>query len=383
MNRRSFHGVYQGMNVSEKRILAIGWFDNFPFVECCLPHLKRIKEVFFAWPGVTASRPMDAWTPERRARIVSDLVWARKNGIELDAIFNANCYGDIAMTRKLADHVTEKLGEMDSAGLFPEHLTTTSPFIATVVRRRFPALKIRFSINMDIDSQLALEYVTDICDAFYAGRNSHRNVDYVQRMGEWAHSHGKLIGIQANPGCLRNCPFHTFQNNLHGHNRMGQSEAAREFGFSNFLCRTVFERGDYEQFLRGIWIRPEDLPLYEPHVDIVKLATRRHPAPGKIIAAYANCSYDGDLAEIMDPCFNFPKAFDNKSFGQTTLWPEVRDCPHADDCRHCGKCTKLLETVFKAKPGTPDSDLTSSFTGFFKGSHAVLASIRRCPTLCS
>ena len=58
----------------------------------------------------------------------------------------------------------------------------------------------------------------------------------------------------------------------------------------------VFERAMFfEDFLRAIWIRPEDLPLYEPYVGVVKLATRRHPNPAKIVAAYATCSYDGGV----------------------------------------------------------------------------------------
>ena len=153
-----------------KRKLAVGWFDNESFVGSCADHVSRIKEVFFAWPGVTASRPMDDWTPARRSQIVSDLRWARDNGIELDAIFNANCYGDIAISETLADHVTTMLKEMDADGLFPEHLTTTSPFIATVVRQRFPSVKIRFSINMDIDSEIALKYVDDLYDGRIAGQ---------------------------------------------------------------------------------------------------------------------------------------------------------------------------------------------------------------------
>ncbi len=80
------------------RKLAVGWFDNKPFQDACAPYLGRIKEVFFAWPGVAASRPMDDWTDERRERIASDLRWARDNGVELDTIFNANFYGNISMT---------------------------------------------------------------------------------------------------------------------------------------------------------------------------------------------------------------------------------------------------------------------------------------------
>ena len=349
-----------------KRKLAVGWFDNESFVGSCADHVSRIKEVFFAWPGVTASRPMDDWTPARRSRIVSDLRWARENGIELDAIFNANCYGDIAISETLADHVTTMLKEMDADGLFPEHLTTTSPFIATVVRQRFPSVKIRFSINMDIDSEIALKYVDDLYDEFYAGRNDHRRLDYVRRMGAWAREHGKMMGIQANPGCLRNCPFHQFHNNLHGHNRMGQSAAGEKFGFSVFRCRTNFERGHYEDFLRAIWIRPEDLPLYEPHVGVVKLATRRHPNPARIVSAYATCSYDGDLAEIMDPCYTFPMIIDNQRLGASPLWPEVRDCREADNCTNCGKCSALLKSCARERSDTA-AGMTTEFVRFFKG----------------
>ena len=348
------------------RKLAVGWFDNVSFTETCAPYVPRLKEVFFAWPGVIASRPMDDWTPERRARIVADLQWARAQGIELDAIFNANCYGDIALSETLADHVTEKLKEMDAVGLFPEHLTTTSPFIATVVRQRFPSVKIRFSINMDIASTSALSYVDELYDEFYAGRNDHRRLDYVAKLGAWAREHGKMMGIQANPGCLRNCPFHQFHNNLHGHNRMGQSAVGAKFGFSVFRCRTNYERGNYEDFLRAIWIRPEDLPLYEPHVGVVKLATRRHPNPAAIIRAYATYAYDGDLAAIMDPCYVFPMVIDNRALGASPLWPKVRDCADADNCRHCGACTALLKACARARPEA-GAALTTEFVRFFKG----------------
>ncbi|MGN0846749.1 MAG: hypothetical protein ACI4RA_05120 [Kiritimatiellia bacterium] len=356
----------QDAHPGPRRTLAVGWFDNAPFTGVCSKYVNRIKEVFFAWPGVTASRPMDDWTPERKARIVADLTWAREHGFELDTIFNSTCYGDLSLSEELADHVTEKLREMDRAGLFPDHLTTTSPFIATVVRQRFPGIRIRFSVNMDIASEIALGYVDELYDSFYAGRNEHRRLDYVRELGQWAREHGKMMGIYANSGCLRNCPFHLFHNNLHGHNRTRQSAVGEKFGFSVFRCRTNYERGNYEDFLRAIWIRPEDLPLYEPHVGVVKLATRRHPDPEAIIRAYATYSYDGDLAAIMDPFFRFPKAIDNTALGASPLWPKVRDCTRADNCAHCGACTALLQAVFRDHPEGGET-LTRAFTGFFKG----------------
>ena len=348
------------------RKLTVGWFDNMPFIETCAPFAGRIKEVFFAWPGVVASRPMDDWTPQRRERIIADLKWARANNIELDAIFNSSCYGDIAMTETLADLVTDKLREMDAQGLAPEHLTTTSPFIATVVRQRFPEIKIRWSINMEISTRLALEYVTDLFDSFYAGREFHRRLDYIAEMSQWAAAHGKEMGIQANPGCLRNCPFHHFHNNLHGHGRVGQSAAAAKFNFTNFLCRTNYERGRYADFMRAIWIRPEDLPRYEPYVSIVKLATRRHPHPDKIIAAYANCSYDGDLAEIVDPFYRFPMIIDNKALGASKLWPLLRDAVDPTGPEGEELSRRLLAEVSRPRQDGAGA-LGKAFGDFFKG----------------
>jgi len=349
-----------------RRTLAVGWFDNAPFIEICTRYLPRIRETFFAWPGVKASRPMDDWTDERYARLISDLKWARANGIELDTIFNANCYGDLALSEKLADHVSAKLREMDAEGLFPEHLTTTSPFIATVVRQRFPSVKIRLSVNTNITTENALGYIDELYDAFYVGLGEHRRLEDVKRISDWAHARGKTVGLYVNSGCLRDCPFHQFHNNLHGHNRLRQSAVGEKFNFSVFRCRTNYERGNYEDFLRGLWIRPEDLPRYEPSVDVVKIATRRHPNPEAILRAYATYAYEGDLAEITDPFFHFPQTIDNAALGASPLWPSVRDCKDAGHCRRCGRCAELLKEVSKARKDDGNS-VEKVFKGFFKG----------------
>ena len=375
MNRRLpavvFLIIVMDMDTADKnvrRTLAVGWFDNAPFREICEKHISRIKEVFFAWPGVTASRPMAEWTPERKELFFEDIAWCRREGVELDAIFNANCYGDIAISKTLAEHVSQVLEEMDAKGLFPEHLTTTSPFIATVVRRRFPSVKIRLSVNMYVEGRLSLTYIDELFDSFYAGIDNHRNPEYVRKMSGWAAGRGKTLCIYANSGCLRDCPFRQFHNNLHGHNRMGQSAAGEEFSFSTFRCRTNYERGNFADFLRANWLRPEELREYEPYAGAVKLATRRHPDPESIIRAYATYSYDGDIAKITDPFFSFPFPIDNATLGKSPLWPQVRDCLDAHDCRRCGKCDALLDELKRAaREKTGDTDVSSAFASFFKG----------------
>ena len=329
------------------RTLAVGHFLNADFQSACAARLDRIRETFFAWPGVLSCRPAPEFTPEVRARMMADLRWARAQGIELDTLFNCNCYGDNAISHELADFVGKTLREMDAEGLFPETVTTTSPFVATVLRRDFPSVKIRWSVNQRVHGSVGYEYVLDLFDSFYVSREHHRDLGYLAELSSWAKAHGKAIGMQANSGCLRQCPYQTFHDNLHGHGEIRQNELGRrDFGFTYFLCKRTFAKAEHaEDFLRATWLRPEDLPRYEPYVDVVKLATRRHPDPVKVLDAYATYSYDGDLADLMDPAHGFARPFDNAAFDRSGLWPQVRDCPRANNCNHCGACGKLLAEV--------------------------------------
>ena len=46
-----------------RRTLAVGHFLNAPFQEACARRLGRIRETFFAWPGVLSCRPAPDFTP--------------------------------------------------------------------------------------------------------------------------------------------------------------------------------------------------------------------------------------------------------------------------------------------------------------------------------
>ena len=157
------------------RKLAVGHFFNAPFQEACAKHLGRIREVFFAWPGVLSCRPAPEFSDEVRRRLFDDLRWCRENGILLDTLFNCNCYGDGAISAELADFVEGTLRDMNYEGLFPDIVTTTSPFIATVLRQRFPQVKIRWSVNLRVHGTTGFECVEELFDSFYVTRERQRD----------------------------------------------------------------------------------------------------------------------------------------------------------------------------------------------------------------
>ncbi len=332
-----------------KRNLAVGHFLNEPFVDVCKPWVGRIREVFFAWPGVLSCRPAPDFTPELRRRMVDDLLWCRSSGIQLDTLFNCNCYGDDAIGDSLHDLVVSTLEDMEANGLFPDIVTTTSPFIATVLRRRFPEVKIRWSVNLRVHGTLGFECVDELFDSFYVSRERQREPEYLASVAEWARKHGKTMGMQANSGCLRQCPFQTFHDNLHGHGRVRQSQIGDRYDFSVFRCRTNYARRNYEDFIRGTWVRPEDVPVFEPYVSVVKLATRRHRYPRKVLDAYASYRYDGNLLDLLDPVHSdlfSPKIIDNRAF-PSDFARNVGACPNSSDCRHCGRCVEVLNRVLR------------------------------------
>ncbi len=337
-----------------KRNLAVGHFYNEPFIEVCAPWVNRISEVFFAWPGILSCRPAPEDSPALRAKLFRELHWCRDNGILLDTLFNCNCYGDTAVGSQMADTVISTLDAMGGQNLFPDIVTTTSPFIAEILRQEFPQVRIRASVNMRIHGTIGFEAVTDLFDEFYLSREHHRSLDYVRRVSEWAKLHGKKIGMQLNSGCLRECPFQTFHDNLHGHNRINQSREGQKYHFDIFRCRTRYAvRHAYEDFLRATWIRPEDSPLWEPYIDVFKLATRRVNAPSQIVNAYASYHFDGNLLTLMDPDHSAsfaPYIIDNQSFPPDWMRDvsgTAVDC--ASNCTHCGRCTAILEKVMVKK----------------------------------
>ena len=340
------------MNETGKN-LAVGHFYNAPFKETCAEFLPRIAEVFFAWPGVLSCRPAPVFTPEVRERLFSDLRWARESGLRLDTLFNANCYGDEAISPELADFVSDTLRAMDREGLFPDVVTTTSPFVARVLRVRFPSVRIRASVNMRIHGTVGFDYCSDLFDEFYLSRERQRVLSYARNVAEWAKERGKLVGMQVNSGCLRECPFQTFHDNLHGHGdgrRPKDVETAKAFDFSFFRCKTHYAKGGdaLEDFIRATWIRPEDVHLWEEAgISLFKVAIRRHTHPVETLRAYAERSFDGNLPELMDPDHSAafsPLVLDNKSFPEDWATSGV-GAVCAGDCRHCGRCTEVFRKV--------------------------------------
>lgn len=345
---------------------AVGYYFAEPgkFIQLVRPYLASILEIYFPFPGILSARELHGDDDERfRSVLIPDLKWFREQGLKLDLLFNATCYGEKSYSTDFRLEIERALKRLDDEGVKPEIITTTSPFVATVVRKKHPDIEIRASVNLKIGSTLAMEYVSDLYDSFYMSRDLQRDIPTLRRFSEWCAEHGKKLCMLVNSGCLRNCPSQVFHETLlaHGFWRIGQETALMKKG--PLLCRNIFgNSARAEEILRATWIRPEDLHLYAPYVSAFKLSTRDLVSDASpILKAYCSGHWDGNLLSILDPNFSDdfgPKMIDNSAFPKD--WGESGTAALcAINCTHCGKCTQVLERVLKDNPNyKPKNNLT-------------------------
>ena len=354
---------------SQRTKFAIGHFltkrpdDPKSFLELAKRYAPRLLEVYFSWPGLMNGRPYLRQAEDEEERVISDLQYCRAHGMKLDLLANATCYGENAFTETQRLQLTGIIERLDSAGLYPEIITTTSPYIAKLFKVHFPDIEVRASVSMRLRNTLAFEYLAPLFDSYYICRDVQRDLPTFHRMAAWCRDHGKKLCMLVNSGCVRNCPWQVFHETLHAHDFFGALPEMYKQGM-DFICRSIFKSGHFADFLRESWIRPEDVHVFEPELESIKLSTRQVNYPFEIVEAYLNASYDGNLVRLMDPnhsAFFRPNRIDNKSFPADWVTSGIAgEC--ASNCTHCGKCEQVLEQVLKYDVNHELRASTLSFT---------------------
>jgi hypothetical protein len=116
----------------------------------------------------------------------------------------------------------------------------------------------------------------------------------------------------------------------------------RELGCSRYFL------GDHAHILRSPFIRPEDVELFEPHADVIKLCGRTRGAGvmQRIARAYLQRSYRGNLLELMDSMEHIaarlylPNEAIPADFAR-------RVCTCSGACTQCGCCRDLAAALVR------------------------------------
>lgn len=291
-------------------------FENDAFIDEIVRSADSIGECYFSFgdfPNGRSSQLLsDERTPwEMQARQEEVLRRISDAKISLNLLFNANCYGEEALSRAFfskvgmtVDYIERKYGLSS--------VTTTSPLIARFIKEEFPKVNTRASVNMGIGTVEGMDYLLAHFDSFYMQREYNRDFDRIKTLFAHAEKNGKTLHILANSGCLNFCSAHTFHDNLVAH-ESGISAMHNYYEFNGICKEFLKDPVNYGK----IWsvtnfVRPEDIYLYEPYFATAKLATRIHKHPDFVLRSYLRGRYSGNLLELLEPTHSiYPYVLEN------------------------------------------------------------------------
>lgn len=321
-----------------------------PFSEIVKTYKEHISEVFFPWQDIATGRSAVAtrhgytdW--DAQARMENELLAIKNMGVKLDLLFNANCYGEYAISEKLANTVMSVIEYLEAIGCGVDIITTASLAIAHTVKTHFPKIEIRASVNMRIGTVKGMKYLADLFDSFHVQRDYNRDLKHLRELKEWADKSGKKLVMLANSGCFINCSGQIFHDNMVAH-ESEICEVQNMKDFNPYVCwRAMKDRNNWHMLLENTWVRPEDLHNYEDIFDTVKLATRMHSLPGMVIDAYSRGRYIGNTLDLFEPGFGraiAPYIINNSDF-PSDWFEKTASCDK--NCHKCGYCKSVLDRV--------------------------------------
>jgi len=324
--------------------------QNFSFTKLVAEFIDRIDTVYFPWTQIATCRNSISnikgtinWMAQ--FSLERDLRWLRANGIRLNLLFNANCYGEKAVSKYLENEIRSVIDHLTSIGLCPEIITTASPAIAQVVKRSYPAILTRASVNMKIGTTEGMRYVSDFFDEFNVQRDYNRDLKYLAYLKKWADEHEKGLLLLANSGCLRNCSTQIFHDNLVAHDlEVAEHDNMDEWFVPN--CRRLLRKPEnWDMILEATWIRPEDIHHYAELFPVIKLATRQHENPRLVLSAYTEEVYYGSITDLLEPGYSKeiqPYMLVNQLF-PNDWFTRTSSCSRR--CEQCGYCRSVTDQI--------------------------------------
>ena len=274
-------------------------------LESIIENKDHIYEVYFSWGDVpngrniqTQNQSYTAWEMQKWQEEALEKLSFYK--IPLNVLYNANCYGEDSQSRFFFNEVGNTIDYIKNKfGL--ASVTTTSPLIAKFVKSNFDDIEVRASVNMEIGTVEAMEYVSHYFDSYYMKREYNRDFEKIFELKNWCDANAKKLFMLGNSGCLNYCSAHNFHDNLVAHEKE-ISKKDNAYNFGGICHEFLSNEENYSKLIDYTnFVRPEDVHKYEGLFEAIKLATRVHNNPKLVLKSYITQKYSGDILRLLEP----------------------------------------------------------------------------------
>lgn len=307
---------------------------------------------------------------------------AAQQRIQFNYLANAACLDNEEFTRNGYRKIREHLDWIAVSGA--SMVTVTLPFLAQIIKKYYPQLKVCASSFARIQTVEAARYWEELgADKLILPELVSRDFKTLEIIRSAVKCELELI---ANHSCLYYCPLDLHHRNLVSHaSQYGHPSG----GFAADICKLSCQRmklADPAELIRCRWIRPEDVGVYEAiGIDCLKLVERFRETDSlmRIWDAYRQRRYDGNLADLLTlpqksaymapnmELLNRPDLLntekmeaivsvlkepftnrvfiDNNQLDGFLAYFKTVDCSHTD-CRQCGYCQRIARKAVVMDP---------------------------------
>lgn len=296
----------------------------------------------------------------------------RERGISFNYLMNAVCLDNKEYTKEWISEFIVHLDWLESCGV--DSLTISVPYLIQFVKKQYPGFKICTSIFDRINTVERAKYFEELgIDDIVIDPNINRELSLIRKIRK---SLKTELTMYVNGHCLYQCPYAFYHAELLAHS--SQSWHPSKGFYTEYCWYSCMKKRleDPAKFIRSIWVRPEDLWMYEDlGIDNFKVGDRTAQTSYilKTVRAYAERRLDGNLMDLfnipiplikytigqyMKPNFNPELPYiDNRALDGFLDFFKEKSCSQSD-CNECRYCDKIAE---KAVTSSPASLETASY----------------------
>lgn len=223
--------------------------------------------------------------------------YAHSKNIKFNYVINAPILNNDEFTAEGKKKLNELLEFLDTLDL--EAVTVSNLYMIHYIKKNFPNIRIKSSATIMIDSVDKAKYLEKIgvdilvLDPLLV----NRNFKMLKAIREAVSCEIELI---VNNNCIIRCPYLYYHQSFLGLNSRDENTCIKnDFCYTNCSNMRVT---DPVYWLKGDWIRPEDIHYYEEiGYTRFKLIDRSTPTDVMVkrVRAYAERKYDGNLLDLI------------------------------------------------------------------------------------
>lgn len=230
-----------------------------------------------------------------------------KNNLEFNYLINAACLGNKEVNPKYHKKIVKYIDKLCEAKV--DAITVNSPFLCQLIKKQFPNLYVTIGVAANVSNCKHIKYWEELgADEITLPHQTNRNFELLQEILEFTKPRKIRSRVIANNICLHECPYKYSHSASQAHASQKGSRSSNVHVDYHLLSCNNKKMKNPTHIISSEWIRPEDIHYYEELCKKVgnynfriKLLDRTRTTDflNRVIKAYINESYDGNLLDIV------------------------------------------------------------------------------------